>query len=155
MTFDNYTLKAQELLAKAAESAADNGQISIEPGHLMKGVLGSDENMISFLFKKSGVNKETLQEELEKVIRKYPKATGQQPYLSNDSNKVLQSAARYLKDFKDEFVAVEHIFLGILSGSEKVSQLLKQSGFTKNELIKAIKELRGNNKVTDKNAEAK
>ncbi|HEX9648969.1 MAG TPA: ATP-dependent chaperone ClpB, partial [Cyclobacteriaceae bacterium] len=115
----------------------------------------SDENMISFLFKKSGVNRQTFLEGLEDIVTKYPKVSGQQPYLSNDSNKVLQLANDFLKEFKDEFVAVEHLFLGIFSGNDKVAVLMKQSGFTKPVLIKSIKELRGNARVTDQNAESK
>ena len=156
MNFDNYTVKAQEVVQKAAEAAGTNGQAAIEPGHLMLGILGSDENMISFLFKKSGVNRQNFMEGLEDdIVTKYPKVSGQQPYLSNDSNKVLQLANDFLKEFKDEFVAVEHIFLGIFSGNDKVAGLMKQSGFTKPVLIKSIKELRGNARVTDQNAESK
>jgi ATP-dependent Clp protease ATP-binding subunit ClpB len=155
MNFDNYTVKAQEVVQKAAESVALNGHAAIEPGHLMTGILSSDENMISFLFKKSGVNRQTFLEGLEDIVTKYPKVSGQQPYLSNDSNKVLQLANGFLKEFKDEFVAVEHIFLGMFSGNDKVAGLMKQSGFTKPDLIKSIQELRGNARVTDQNAESK
>jgi len=155
MTFDNYTIKSQEVIQKAAESASANGQLAIEPGHIMQGILSSDENVAGFLFKKSGVNKATFQQDVEKLIHHYPKASGQQPYLSNDSNKALQEATKFLKEFKDEYVTVEHLFLGLFSGSDKLASLMKQAGFDKSNLIKTIKELRGGNSVTDQNAESK
>ncbi|MDW8274739.1 MAG: Clp protease N-terminal domain-containing protein, partial [Chitinophagales bacterium] len=77
------------------------------------------------------------------------------PYLSNEAAAALQRAERYLSEFKDEFVAIEHILLGLLAGKDKTAQILKDAGFTEKALIQAIKELRGNSRVTDQNAEAK
>lgn len=92
---------------------------------------------------------------LTEVVNNYPKVSGGQPYLSNDAAKALQKAEKYLKDFGDEYVAVEHIILGILAGSDKPAQILKDAGFQEKQLIAAIKELRGGEKVTDQNAESK
>ncbi|MEM6831362.1 MAG: AAA family ATPase, partial [Bacteroidota bacterium] len=92
---------------------------------------------------------------LDELIQSLPKVSGGQPYLSNDAASVLQNAEKYLKEFGDEYVAVEHMILGLTEGSDKVAQLLKNNGFEKNQLISAIKELRGGNTVTDQNAEEK
>ena len=89
------------------------------------------------------------------MILAYPKVSGQQPYLGNDTHAVLTKATSYLKEFNDEFVAIEHLLLGLLAGKDQVSQLLKDAGFNKKDLIKAIKELRGGSTVTDQNAEGK
>lgn len=155
MNFNNYTIKSQEALQKATEIASGNGQQVIETGHLMRAILHSDENLISFLLKKTGAARQQLENKLDEVIQSYPKVTGGQPYLSNDAHQTLQKAEKYLKDFGDEFIAVEHIILALLAGKDKTSQVLRDVGFEEKGLVKSIKELRGGEKVTDQNAESK
>ena len=155
MNFNNYTIKAQEALQKATEIASANQQQVIETGHILQAVLQSEENLISFILKKLGTTKPMISTPLDSLVDGYPKVTGGQPYLSNDAAKALQKAEKYLKDFGDEYVAVEHIILGLLSGSDKTAQILKDAGFQEKQLISAIKELRGGEKVTDQNAESK
>lgn len=155
MNFDKYTIKSQEALQKATEISAANGQQIIETGHLMKAILQSDENLISFLLKKVGATRQLLETRVEEVIGTYPKASGGQPYLSNSAHQALQDSEKFLKNFGDEYVAVEHMILGILKGSDKAAQALKDVGFEEKTLIKAIKELRGGKTVTDPNAESK
>ncbi len=155
MNFDKYTIKSQEALQKAAEVASGNQQQAIEPGHLLKALLASDENVVPYLIKKLNVNRAQLDTQLEDIIRSYPKVSGQQPYLSNASAAALQKAEGYLKGFKDEFIAIEHILLGLLAGNEKTASLLKSLGITEKHLIAAVKELRGGRNVSDPNAEAK
>ena len=153
MNLNNYTIKAQEVLQKATEIASGNDRQVIETGHLLRAILQSDENLISFLLKKLGTTKQAISDPLESVLSAYPKVSGGQPYLSNDAAKSLQKAEKYLGDFGDEYVAVEHIILGLLANSDKVSQILKDAGVDEEELIKAIRELRGGERVTDQNAE--
>lgn len=155
MNFNNYTIKSQEAIQKAAEIAAANQQQAIEPGHLLKAVFATDENVISFLFKKMNANRTLVENKLDEILASYPKVSGQQPYLGNDAHAALTKATNYLKEFKDEFVAIEHILLGIVAGKDKVAAVLKDAGFTEKYLITAIKELRGGDRVTDQNAEAK
>ena len=155
MDLKKYTIKSQEAIQKAAEIAAENQQQAIEPGHLLKAILLSDENVISFLIKKLGVNRGQLEPKLDEIINAYPKVSGQQPYLSNDGHSALTKALDFLKEFKDEYVAIEHIVLGLLEGKEKTASLMKEVGFSKKDLIVGIKELRGGNRVTDPNAESK
>ena len=155
MNFEKFTIKSQEALQKSAEIAQANQQQAIEPGHLLKAVLETDENVASFLFKKLNVNQNILISKLEELISAYPKVIGSQAYLSSASNSVLQQAEKELKEFKDEFITIEHLVLALLTVKDKVSQLLKDAGLERLPLIKAIKELRGGNNVTDQNAEAK
>ncbi|KYG76824.1 ATP-dependent chaperone ClpB [Roseivirga echinicomitans] len=157
MDFKKYTIKSQEAIQKAAELAAGNEQQAIEPGHLLKAILLSDENVLSFLIKKLSVNKVQFETKLEDIVNGYPKVSGSssQPYLSNDAHSALTKSLEFLKDFKDEYVAIEHIVLGLLAGKDKVASMMKEVGFGKKELIAAIKELRGGNSVTDANAESK
>ncbi|MFC0262213.1 ATP-dependent chaperone ClpB [Fontibacter flavus] len=155
MDFNQFTIKSQEAIQKAAELAMAEQQQAIEPAHILKGILSEDENVTDFLFKKLSVNKGLVGQKLEELIKGYPKVSGQQPYLSNSSNQVLVKAKEYLKTFGDEFVAIEHLILSILAVGDKTGQLLKDQGLAEKPLIEAIKELRKGNKVTDQNAESK
>ena len=155
MNFNNYTIKAQEAIQKATEIASGGGHQVIETGHLLKSILMSDQNLLSFLLKKLGTTRQMLENPLNDVVNSYSKVSGGQPYLSNDAAKALQKAEKYLKDLEDKYVAVEHIILGIWAGNDKPGQLLKDVGFQEKQLIAAIKELRGGQKVTNQNAESK
>lgn len=155
MTFDKFTIKSQEALQKSAEIATSKQQQAIEPGHIVKAILETDENVTAYLFKKLNINETILHNKLDEIVNSYPKVSGQQAYLSSASNSVLHQAEKELREFKDEYVAIEHLLLGLLSTKDKVSTLMKDVGFEKATLIKAIKELRGGTSVTDQNAEAK
>lgn len=155
MDFKQFTIKSQEAFQKAAELAMAAQQQVIEPAHILKGILTEDENVVDFLFKKTSVNKSLISQKLDDIINSLPKVSGQQPYLSNSANQAIAKAKEFLKTFGDEFVAIEHLILGLLSGTDKTAQLLKDQGINEKKLIEAIKELRQGNKVTDQNAESK
>ena len=155
MNLKNYTIKSQEAIQKASEIASANQQQAIETGHLLKGIFETDESVVSFIFKKIGSNESSIKSAIDSIVASYPKVSGGEPYLSRNTSSALQKATNYLKEFKDEFVAIEHILLGLISISDDTANLLKDAGIKENELIKAIKELRGGNSVTDANAEAK
>ncbi len=154
MNFNNFTIKAQEAIQKASEIASGHQQQAIEPAHIMKALLTVDENVIGHLLKKLNVNINYLTQEVDKIIESYPKVSGSNVYLSNSATAVLQKAQNFLKEFNDEFVSIEHILLGLLVAGDKVATLLKDQGVTEKDLKTAIKELRGNSRVTDQNAEA-
>lgn len=154
MNFNNFTIKAQEAVQKASEIAGGNQQQAIENAHLLKALLMVDENVINYLLKKLNVNLNRLNTVLDAEIQSYPKVSGSNIYLSSSANSALIKAQSYLKEFKDEFVSVEHILLGILNANDKTSGMLKDAGVTEKDLKKAITELRGDNRVTDQNAEA-
>jgi len=154
MNLNNFTIKAQEAVQKASEIAGGNQQQAIETAHLLKGLLSVDENVISYLLKKLNVNINRITEVIDAQILSFPKVSGSEIYLSSGANSALQKGISYLKEFKDEFVSVEHILLGLLSTGDKVSSILKDAGMNEADLKKAILELRGNTRVTDQNAEA-
>jgi len=154
MNFKEYTIKSQEALQKATELAQVEGHQAIETGHLMKAIELVDENVLTFLFKKLSINATTLKTKIDELIATYPKVSGQ-PYLSNDAHKVLTNAKAYLKEFKDEYVAIEHLLLGLIKTADKTGVVLKDAGFKEKGLVAAIKELRGGESVTDPNAESK
>ena len=155
MNLNNYTIKAQEVIQAAIKLAEQQQQLGIEPGHILQAILQSKEHNISFLWKKLHVNQSELEAILQQIIQTYPKSSGTQPYLTNHTQAVLDKATSYLKFFKDDFIAVEHLLLGLATSKGKIGELLNNAGLEEKALLKAIQELRGNNKVTDPNAEAK
>jgi ATP-dependent Clp protease ATP-binding subunit ClpB len=155
MNFEKFTIKSQEALQKSAELAMGLHQQAIEPGHVLKAIFETDENVTGYLVKRLAINQNLVTTRLEELLNSYPRVSGQQPYLSSATNAVLQQAEKELREFKDEYIAVEHLLLAILSAKDKASVILRDAGFERGALIKAIKELRGGAKVTDQNAEAK
>ncbi|UXX80411.1 ATP-dependent chaperone ClpB [Reichenbachiella carrageenanivorans] len=154
MNFNIYTVKSQEVINKAGELASANGQQAIEPAHLFQAILESDENVIGFVSKKLGINKDQLAQKIAAQVATYAKVSGQQPYLSNDSVAALTKAEAIAKKGGDEYVAIEHIIMGILAGKEKSASILKEAGFNQKDLELAINELRGGNIVNSQNAES-
>ena len=155
MNHSHYTIKAQEVIQNAVRIVEDHQQLAIEPGHLLLSILQAQDHSLDFLLKKLNIHQAPLTHKLRELVDSYPKASGQQPYLSSDSNTALRKAETYLKSFEDEFLAVEHLLLGLVAGNDKVGTLMKEVGFEEQYLIKAIQELRGSNRATDQNAEAK
>jgi ATP-dependent Clp protease ATP-binding subunit ClpB len=155
MNFNNYTIKAQEVIQKALEIASSNQQQAVETGHLFKALLLSGEHVIEFLLKKLAVPRAKMDAGADRLIAAYPVVTGQQPYLSNNSLSALQKAHGYLSELHDDFVAVEHILLGLLEGSDGTAALMKENGLNKSDLLKAVAELRGGKNVQDAGAESK
>ena len=155
MNFDKFTIKSQEELQKSAEIALSNQHQAIEPAHLLKAILETDENVTSYILKKLNITQAILDTKLQEVLGSFPKVTGQQPHLSSTTNQVLQNAEKELRELKDEYISVEHLLLALLNTKDKVSAIMKDVGFEKSALLKAIQELRGGSKVTDQNAETK
>jgi ATP-dependent Clp protease ATP-binding subunit ClpB len=155
MNLTRYTIKAQEAVRNAVNIAENRQQLAIEPGHLLQAILQTEEHGIRFLLNKLTVNRALLMRKLDDLVDSYPKASGQQPYLSSNSNTALRKAEAYLNNFKDEFITIEHLLLGLTASDDKVGSLMKEAGFEEQSLIKAIQELRGTKRVTDQNAEDK
>ena len=154
MTYDNFTIKAQESILKAQQIAAGFDQQQVDTTHLVKGILEVEENVAAFLLQKSGVNIPALKNKLDEEIASYPKVTGtDKQFLTNDANKALSAAKKALKDFGDEYISIELILLGIVRGTDKGAKLLKALGATEKGIRGAIEELRKGRKVTDQSAE--
>jgi ATP-dependent Clp protease ATP-binding subunit ClpB len=153
MDFKNFTIKAQEAVQKATELAGANQQQAIETGHLLKGLFQSDESVLPFLAKKLGANQALLTQRLDALVAGYPRVSGGSPYLANDAAAAVQRANAAMQRMGDEFVAVEHLLLGLLGGKDAAATLLKDVGFSEKDLQAAIQELRGGRKVTSQSAE--
>lgn len=154
MTYDNFTIKSQELILRAQQIAGSLEQQSVDTVHLLRALFEVDEELAQFLFNKMGVNIIQLKKEINKAIELFPKVEGvDKQYLTADSNKALAKAKKIMKEFGDEFISIELILLGIIAGNDKAAKMLKDLGVTKEALEKAINELRKGNKVTDQSAE--
>lgn len=158
MNFNQYTIKAQEVVQHAVQIAQGKQQQVVETGHILKAILEEDPNTSQFLAKKLNVALPNVNTRLETIINGYPRVAGSAntEYLSNDLNATFQKAQSYLKEFNDEYVSVELLLVGLSAGKDSTAQLMKEVGLKEKELVAAIKELRGkNNPVKDQNAEAK
>ncbi len=155
MTYDNFTIKAQEAIMKGQQIAAGISQQTVDTTHLLKGIIETDESTATFLLQKVGISIPVLKKQLDDVIQAYPKVTGtEKQYLSNDANKALSRAKKALKEFGDEYISIELMILGILQGKDKGGKMLKEMGAGEDALKGAIRELRKGEKVTDQSAEA-
>jgi len=153
MTFDKFTIRAQEAIQEAVNLVQARGQQAIEPEHLLAGILKVGENVTNFLFQKLGVNSRQIEQILESQIASLPKVQGGEPYLSRESNEVLTRAQDYASKGGDEFVSLEPMLLALLTVKSTVSRILKDAGITEQELASAVNELRKGEKVTSQNSE--
>lgn len=153
MNLNQYTTKSQEAIQKAQQIALDFGHQSIEPQHLLEGILQVDENISAFLMKKSEADLNLIREKNREVLEKLPKVEGGNIYLSQSANKILLDAPNIAKKMGDEYVTIEHLWLSLLEVNSEVSKILKDFGVTKNSLEAAIKELRKGSKATSASSE--
>ncbi len=156
MNLNNFTIKSQETLQKAQQLAFDGQVPSIETGHILKALLEENEEVIDYLLKKNDINLNFLRGKLDEQLSRYPRMTtgeGGQA-LSREANNALLRASSSIKEFKDEFVSVEHLLMGLLSGSDDTANLLKDAGLTGEGLKAAITELRRGTTVKSQNGDA-
>ncbi|MFT6744813.1 MAG: ATP-dependent Clp protease ATP-binding subunit ClpB [Bacteroidia bacterium] len=154
MDTKNFTIKSQEAIQKAQELAMIGQQQAVETGHILKALFTVDEEVVSYALKKVNANTQRIEQALESILESYPKVSGAgSQYLSNASQQTLVKANKYLQEFDDEFVTIEHIFLALIEGSDQVANLLKDAGVSKKDVVKAFKELRGGSRATSDSAE--
>jgi len=153
MNLNNFTIKSQEAVQQAVTLATINGQQAVENGHILKAILEIDENVTPFILKKLGINEQVFSKTLDSIVNSYPKVSGGQAYLSNGANQTVAKATSYLKEFKDEFISIEHLLLGILASNDTVSKMMKDLGITEKDLKSAITELRKGERVTSQSQE--
>jgi ATP-dependent Clp protease ATP-binding subunit ClpB len=154
MNLNNYTIKSQEIIQQAQQLAFNNGNPNIESNHVLKALLDDENSPVEFLLKKNNVNVAFVKTKVEDSINKLPKVSGSEPAqsLSRDLNNVLLKANSVIKDFKDEFVSVEHLLLALLQGNDDVARLLKDAGVTEKGLKAAILDLRKGSTVNSQSA---
>ena len=154
MNINKYTIKSQEALQSAIELARKTGNQAIEPVHLLTSILTLGDSLTDFLLSKLAIQRARLEESLQRMLSALPKVSGGEPYLSSDATKVLDKAEDIATEMKDEYVALEHLFLALAEVDTSVARLLKSDfGLQVAELRKAVDELRKGNRVTSQHAE--
>ena len=153
MNFNNFTIKSQEAIQKAVEITRSSGSQAVEPVHLLKGVMSEGESLVKFIFAKIGANIGAVASQVDREIAALPKVSGGEPYLSRESNDVLQKALDIAKKQGDEYVTLEALLSAIFEINSPASKILKDAGLSASELQSAIAELRKGKKATDQSAE--
>jgi len=153
MELEKLTIKAQEAVQRAQQIAMEHEQQSIECSHLLKGILEVDEYVFPFLSKKLSVNQQHIENELDHLIQQVPKVSGGESYFSRETATALNKAQSSLKEFGDEFIALEHLLLGILRTGNEVSRMLKDAGMNEKDLLGSIRDLRKGSQVHSRSAE--
>lgn len=148
MTFDKFTIKAQEAVQSAVNTAQRNGQQTIEPLHLLAGVMDKGKDVVSYVFQKLGINVQTVASAIGNEIAHLPKVSGGgEPYFSSESNQVMQRTMDISQKFGDEFVSIEPMLLALLAVNSTASRILKDAGCSEQEMTAAINDLRQGQKV--------
>lgn len=153
MNINNFTVKSQEAIQQAQQIASGMEHQALEPGHLLKGIMTIDDSVTPFLLKKNQVNPTNFSSILDSILKSYPRVSGGNVYLSEDTRTVLQNANDFLSEFGDEFVSIEHLLLAMLKSKNSAGQLMKDNGLTLENMKAAIKDLRKGSKVTSQTAE--
>ena len=153
MTFDKFTIKAQEAIQEAVNLAQRAGQQSIEPVHLLKGVISKGKDVTNYIFQKLGVNAQQIETLVDQEIAHLPKVQGGEPYLSRESNDVLQRAMDVAQKGGDEFVSIEPVLLALLTVNSTASRIMKDAGMNEKDMQAAINELRQGQKVQSQSAD--
>ena len=154
MTYDNFTIKAQEAILKAQQMAGAMEQQQVDTSHLLRGIIEVDDSLTAFLFEKMGISLKPLIDKLQSQIARIPKVKGaEKQFLTSDSNAALAKAKKLMKEFGDEFISLELIIMGILAGKDATARILKDMGATSKDLKAAITELRKGRKVDDQHSD--
>ena len=154
MTFDKFTIKAQEAVQEAVNIAQRNGQQTIEPVHLLSGILEKATDVTNYIFQKLGMNGQQIAMLLRQEMQHLPRVQGGgQPYLSNETNQILMNAEDTAKKMGDEFVSVEPILLAIVQGNSTVARILKDAGANAKDMLAAIQALRQGQNVKSQSAD--
>src|SRR5574344_958269 len=153
MTFDKFTIKAQEAIQEAVNLAQRAGQQSIEPVHLLKGVISKGKDVTNYIFQKLGVNAQQIETLVDQEIAHLPKVQGGEPYLSRESNDVLQRAMDVAQKGGDEFVSIEPVLLALLTVNSTASRIMKDAGMNEKDMQAGINELRQGQKVQSQSAD--
>ncbi len=153
MNFNQFTIKAQEVVQKAQEIAAAHNHQAIEDLHILKGILLVDENLVPYIMKKTGLDPQMIGRIVDSELQNLPVVSGGQQYLSNEASALLQKALKLMQKMQDEFVSIEHLLLALIEQGGKAGKILKDAGLTKKSLEEAIAQVRKGSHVDSQNAD--
>ncbi|WDP91887.1 MAG: ATP-dependent chaperone ClpB [Desulfobacter sp.] len=155
MTFDKLTMKSQELIQQAHSLAGEKGHQAIEPIHFLGAMLRDGQGIAVSILNKIGISPQSISGQVETALEGMVKVSGGDPYLSSDSRKMLDKAFKEAAKMKDQYVSLEHIFISLTQARDKAGELLSSAGVTKDAILSVLREIRGNQRVTDQNPEDK
>ena len=153
MNFNNFTIKAQEVVQKAVQLTRANGNQAVEPEHLLKALMLEGDAVVRFIFQKLDINPANVERPLDAALQKLPRVSGGEPYLGNDGSKVLEKANDIASSGGDQYVTVEAMLMALFDVKSTVSAILKDAGMTRDDLKAAIDELRKGKNATSQSAE--
>ena len=158
MNIDRYTEKAQEALQQASKIAQSKGQPQVDLEHLLSSLLAQDPGLALSILRKSNINTDALRKRCDQELDRLPKVSGSNQdgniYLAGRLNTILKQSEEEAKKFKDDYISVEHILLALLEDKASIGKLFKEFGITRDLLMTALQEVRGNQRVTNQNPEA-
>ncbi|MTI86739.1 MAG: ATP-dependent chaperone ClpB [Balneolaceae bacterium] len=158
MNLNKFTLKAQEAVQKAIEIAQSSNNQAVEPAHILKAFLSDSDSIVNTLLSKLGANSAAVEQVVDKVLERSPKVQGASvsgQYLSNTSKEMFDKAQKEASKLGDEYISSEHVLIGMVSIKDEITSMLKDQGVTKDNILKVLKDVRGNQKVDDPNAESR
>lgn len=156
VSFDKFTIKSQEAVQKAQQLAIEQNQQQIEPEHILLALLEASDSMVRSILKKAGARPEQIQEAVSAEIKKFPVVHGLgQVYLSNRANQLLEQTMKQVDKLHDEFVSVEHMLLALTEDQGSAGRILRENGLNPDTILMVMKQIRGTQRVTDQNPEAK
>jgi len=153
MNLNNFTLKAQESVQYAFNIASTKGQQAVECAHILKGIMNEAESITDFIFGKAGINTDSIEKQIDKLIETFPKVSGAEAYISSNASEAFRKATSHASAMKDKYVTAEHLLMGILDTDDKASRILKDHGVTMKDLKTAIAELRKGSTVDSQTAD--
>ena len=155
MNLNKFTQRSIDAVTYAQQMAQAESHPQIVPAHLLAALLQQEEGLAPQILKKMGVDVEQMQADLDAAIKMLPRQQGGQLYASNEFTQVIAKAEGELKNFKDEYVSVEHLLLALLEVKSKAQEILKEHGVKRDDMLKALTSIRGKSRVTDDNPESK
>lgn len=151
MNLNQFTIKSQDAIQHAIEIASGSNRQAVEPGHLLSALISTEESLMDFLFRKTGIG--NINSILDKILESYPRVSGGEPFLSRDTSDALQRAVAKAREMGDTYASIEHIVLGILGGKDSVAKMLKDAGGNESAMLKAIEQLRKGSRADSPTAE--
>ena len=155
MNLDKLTIKSQETIQNAQQLAMEKGHQGVTDLHLLKSLIAVDDNVVPFILKKLSANAEIIGKAIDAELKSQPSSTGGEQYFTNEARSTIQKAFSFLKEYGDEYVSVEHLFLALLSSKSRASQILSDAGVNIKDVKSAIKELRKGAKSDSPSSEEK
>ena len=153
MNIEDFTTKAQKIISKSQIIASENGHQAIEPGHLLLALLSEAPDVMSYMLSKLEIDKRNFELTAQSIVSRYAKVQGGEPYISQDTNRILIAADKKKTEMNDKFISVEHLVMALAESKESIGKMMRDAGFNKENLKSIVLELRKGSTVNSQSAE--